>query len=144
MFVIPGFVSVSELVVCPIFLFSWKRLDLELGLCRLRLETKACLCEQRCLGDPPPVSSSPLWLQQEQLPHHPSLRQHGEGLARGEERKYSQNQKCGGVGVCRSTTFQSRITVAACVGFICGQTKTSRRLKPPFMGDVSWLPKRPC
>lgn len=25
---------------------------MELGLCRLRLETKACLFEQRCLGDP--------------------------------------------------------------------------------------------
>lgn len=132
---ISGFASMFELVVCSVIIFSSILLEVLYSpwswLCCCRLETKACLLEQSCLVTQR-VCSSPLWLQQEQLPHHPSLPQHGEELAHGEQRKYSQNRKCGGVGVCRSTTFQSRITAAACVGFICGKTKTSRGLKPPF------------
>lgn len=105
--------------------------------------------KQRCMGDPACVQQppSPQTAAGELLPRHPSLRQPRRRVGSqrgGEERKYSQNWKRGGVGACRSTTFQSRITVSACVGLICGQTNTSRGLKPPSMWDVSWLPKQPC
>lgn len=89
------------------------------------------------------VCSSLLRLQQEQLPHNPSLRQRGEELAHGEERKYSQNRKCVGVGACRSTTFQSRITVspvwASSVAKQTLQGDLSRRSRETWAGCPSGL-----
>lgn len=119
---------------------------IQLGLCCCRLETKASQFKQRRMGDPACVQQPSLRLQQEHI--HLTIHHCGStaksSLWGCEERKYSQNWKCGGVGACRSTTVQSRITVAACVGLICGKTNTSRGLKPPFMWDVSWLLKKPC
>lgn len=97
---------------------------IQLGLCCCRLETKASQFKQRRVTQP--LCSSLLSDCSRSTFTSPSItaeaRQRAGSLRGCEERKYSQNWKCGGVGACRSTTFQSRITAAACVGLICGQT----------------------